>query len=132
MKPPTKRQLEKMVRHYAPKVGAGDWTILVTIDDTLNDPPKPLAEVELRARTRQATIEFFPRHIHARPEDGPPGIIVLHELLHLPVWHIVWASVGCGEDDIPERVEWAEEHIAEPFLDSLARTLYSYLPKPRG
>lgn len=119
-----------MVRHYAPLVGAGDWTIRVGVNGALNDPPKPLAEVGLRARTRIAGIDFFPRHIHARPEDGPPGAIVIHELLHLPIWHIVWASVGCEEDDIPERAEWAEEYIAEPFLDSLARLLYEFLPRP--
>lgn len=121
-----KAEVELLVRHYKPYLGLADWGHVVSMD--MGREGESVASVMAKPHQKTFIVVFAPR-VFAASKDRFLTLegAVLHELLHVCIWPML-AAVSKG----PQRnIQWAIDHLEEPFVDGLARTLARYLPKPR-
>lgn len=126
-----KAEVERYVLHYKRHLRMADWDHELTIG---RGKPDEAASVQPDIGRKIFYLTFFPRTF-ADPELGADRsftleAVIIHELLHVIFAPVYYATAIEAEMKM-ENFKLIQKHLEEPMIDTLARVLARYLPRPR-
>lgn len=126
-----KEQVERYVQHYKRLLRLSDWDHSITMG---RGKPEEVASVITNTGGRVFYLTFNPRKF-ADPdicEDKFYSLetVIIHELLHVMFAPVYYATAIEAELEV-KTFQVIQKNLEEPMVDTLARVLARFLPRPR-
>lgn len=137
-----KKDCKGAVKHYAPYLGLSDWDCLIDLH-SLDDDTKFLGSANSHPSTERLVLSLNIKELGTpKVFDGGERAwwdnflrVVIHELLHAKHSYVNQTYEGklqeyMGEGEFKAFIDGIY-NLTDPFIDRLAKTLLTHLPKYR-